>query len=170
MKIMNDEIKQPVYDKLNEMGIKYEVKEHEAVYTIEQVDAIGAFDKGVGCKNLFLRDEKGRRHFLLVAEDHTEVDLKSVRAQIGCSRLSFGSEERLWNCLKLKPGSVSPFGVINDSDCKVEIIFDKKLKGEKCLAFHPNDNTATGFISFDDVKRVIEDNGNDIYYVELELG
>lgn len=164
---MTNEIKQAVYDKLDVMGISYDVEEHEAVFTIAQVDKIGAFDRGVGCKNLFLRDEKGRRHFLLIAEEHTQVDLKSVRAQLGCSRLSFGSEERLWNCLKLKPGSVSPFGVLNDTECKVEVIFDSRLKDKPDLGFHPNDNTATVWISFKDIKRVIEDNGNDIYYVKL---
>lgn len=164
---MTNDIKQAVYDKLDKMGISYEADEHEAVFTIEEVDRIGAFDKGVGCKNLFLRDEKGRRHFLLVAEEHTDVDLKSVRSQLGCSRLSFGSEERLWNCLKLKPGSVSPFGVINDTDCKVELVFDRQLVDKPTLGFHPNDNTATVWISFKDIRRVIEDNGNDIYYVDL---
>lgn len=164
---MTNEIKQAVYDKLDVMGISYDVEEHEAAFTIAQVDKIGAFDRGVGCKNLFLRDEKGRRHFLLIAEEHTQVDLKSVRAQLGCSRLSFGSEERLWNCLKLKPGSVSPFGVLNDTECKVEVVFDSRLKDKPDLGFHPNDNTATVWISFKDIKRVIEDNGNDIYYVKL---
>jgi Ala-tRNA(Pro) deacylase len=164
---MISENKKAVYDKLDSMGITYEACEHEAVFTIEDVDKAGAFDKGMGCKNLFLRDGGGKRHFLLVAEEHTEVDLKDVRAQLGCSRLSFGSEERLWNCLKLTPGSVSPFGVINDTECKVEVVFDKQLVGQKLLGFHPNDNTATVWISFDDVKRVVEDNGNDVYYVEL---
>lgn len=164
---MINETKKAVYDKLDSMGIKYEVQEHEAVFTIEDIDRAGTFSKGTGCKNLFMRDASGKRHFLLVAEEHAEVDMKSVRAQLGCSRLSFGSEERLWNCLKLKSGSVSPFGVINDKECKTEIIFDKSLVGNPCLGFHPNDNTATVWISFEDIKRVIEDNGNSICYVEL---
>jgi Ala-tRNA(Pro) deacylase len=159
--------KQAVYNKLNELGIKYEAVEHEAVFTIADIDKAGTFADGVGCKNLFLRDASGKRHFLLVAEEHTEVDLKSVRAQLGCSRLSFGSEERLWNCLKLKLGSVSPFGVINDTECKVEIVFDKQLVSQPKLGFHPNDNTATVWISFEDVLRVVEDNGNSVCYVEL---
>lgn len=164
---MISEAKKAVYDKLNDMGIKYEAVEHEAVFTIADIDKAGTFAKGTGCKNLFMRDASGKRHFLLVAEEHTEVDLKSVRAQLGCSRLSFGSEERLWNCLKLKPGSVSPFGVINDTECKTEIIFDKALVDKPLLGFHPNDNTATVWISFQDIKRVVEDNGNSIAYVDL---
>lgn len=161
------EEKQRVYDKLNELSIKYRVDEHEAAFTIEDIDKMGIFNKGVGCKNLFLRDEKGKRHFLLIAQEHKQVDLKEVRRQLGCSRLSFGSEERLWNCLKLTRGSVSPFGVINDKDCRVEVIFEKDLINENSLGFHPNDNTATVWLSFNDIKRVIENNGNDIMYVAL---
>lgn len=159
--------KQKVYNKLNQLLIPYTVDEHEAAFTIEDIDKMGIFNKGVGCKNLFLRDEKGKRHFLLIAQDHKQVNLKEVRRQIGCSRLSFGSEERLWNCLKLTKGSVSPFGVINDPECKVEIIFEGDLINEKSLGFHPNDNTATVWLSFQDIKRFIEDNGNDIMYVSL---
>ncbi len=164
---MNKENRQAVLDKLNSLGIHYEMVEHEAVFTIEDIDKAGTFDRGLGCKNLFLRDASGKRHFLLVAPEHKEVDLRSVRSQLGCSRLSFGSEERLWNCLKLTPGSVSPFGVINDKDCKVEVVLDRELVGKESLGFHPNDNTATIWISFEDIKKVIEDNGNSITYIEL---
>lgn len=167
MKLMNEDIKKVVYDKLNSMNIRYEAVEHEAVYTIADIDRLGTFDRGTGCKNLFMRDASGKRHFLLVAEEHAEVDLKEVRSQLGCSRLSFGSEERLWNCLKLKPGSVSPFGILNDTDRRVEVVFDSSLKGKDSLGFHPNDNTATVWISFEDLKRVIENNGNQIAYVNL---
>ena len=164
---MTNENRQAVFDKLNSLGIKYEVVEHEAVYTIEDIDKAGTFDRGLGCKNLFLRDAGGKRHFLLIAPEHKDVDLKEVRSQLGCSRLSFGSQERLWNCLKLTPGSVSPFGVLNDTDHRVEVVLDKDLVGQPSLGFHPNDNTATLWLSFDDIKRVIEDNGNSITYIEL---
>lgn len=164
---MEDKIKQQVYDKLNELGIKYDVEEHEAAFTIEDIDRLGLFKRGVGCKNLFLRDGSGKRHFLLVAPEHKSVDLKSVREQIGSSRLSFGSAERLDKCLKLTQGSVSPFGVLNDKDCCVELVFDEDLKGESCVGFHPNINTATVWLSFEDLIKVIEDNGNSIKYVSL---
>ena len=112
-------VKEAVFNKLNELGISYEVDEHQAAFTIEDIDKLGIFDKGVGCKNLFLRDGSGKRHFLLVAPEHKAVDLKSVKEQIGSSRLSFGSAERLDRCLKLTQGSVSPFCVLNDKDCLV---------------------------------------------------
>ncbi len=161
------DIKKQVYDRLNELGIEYEVEEHEAAFTVEDIDRLGLFKKGTGCKNLFLRDASGKRHFLLVAPDHAEVDLKSVRAQLGCSRLSFGSAERLDRCLKLTQGSVSPFGVINDSECRVELIFDRSLIGNNCVGFHPNINTATVWVKFDDLLKFISANGNTIHYVDL---
>lgn len=161
------DVKQKVYNKLNELGINYEVEEHEAAFTVEDIDRLGLFKKGVGCKNLFLRDASGKRHFLLVAPDHKEVDLKSVRSQLGCSRLSFGSAQRLDRCLKLTQGSVSPFGVLNDTERSVELVFDSSLKGEKSVGFHPNLNTATVWLKFDDLLKVVEDNGNDVCYVDL---
>ncbi len=161
------DVKKQVYDKLDELGITYEVDEHQAAFTIEEVDKLGIFDKGTGCKNLFLRDGSGKRHFLLVAPEHKEVDLKSVREQIGSSRLSFGSAERLERCLKLTQGSVSPFGILNDSECKVELVFDRDLIGDEKVGFHPNENTATVWLKFEDLLKVVEDNGNSVVYVDL---
>ena len=132
------DVKEAVYNKLNELGISYEVDEHPAAFTIEDIDKLGIFDKGVGCKNLFLRDGSGKRHFLLVAPEHKAVDLKSVKEQIGSSRLSFGSAERLDRCLKLTQGSVSPFGILNDKDCLVELVFDRDLIGEKAVEIQRN--------------------------------
>ena len=103
------DVRQKVYDYLNEMGIEYTVDEHEAVYTIEEVDKMGVFNKGVGCKNLFLRDGSGKRQFLLIAEEHKPVNIKDVQHQIGSSRLSFASPERLHKYLNVEAGSVSPF-------------------------------------------------------------
>ena len=71
------DVKDAVYNKLSELGISYDVDEHQAVATIEEIDKLGIFHKGVGCKNLFLRDGSGKRHFLLVAPEHKAVDLKS---------------------------------------------------------------------------------------------
>ena len=93
--------------------------------------------------------------------------MKSVKEQIGSSRLSFGSAERLDRCLKLTQGSVSPFGILNDKDCLVELVFDRDLIGEKAVGFHPNINTATVWLSFEDLIKVINDNGNTIHYVNL---
>lgn len=164
---MDREIKQKVYDKLNELNINYTADEHEAIFTIEELDKKGMYQRGEICKNLFLRDGSGKRHFLVVTPGHKEVDLKKVRAQIGSSRLSFGSAERLMNCLGLTQGSVSPFGVLNDKERRVELVFDKDLVNMDTLGFHPNINTATVWLSFEDMLKVIRDNGNIVHFAEL---
>ena len=159
--------KEKVYEKLNKLNIAYEVTDHPAVYTIEEMDDLGITEKGDVCKNLFLRDEKGKRHFLVVLEKDKKADLKNIQKQLGCTRLSFASAERLDKYLKLEKGEVTPLGVINDKDCAVEVVFDNDLKGKTRLGVHPNDNTATVWISFEDVKKVVDNNGNKIKYVTI---
>jgi Ala-tRNA(Pro) deacylase len=161
------DIKEKVYQKLDELGINYEAMDHPAVYTMEEMDELGITSKGEVCKNLFLRDEKGRRHFLVVLQKDKTVDLKNIQGQIGSTRLSFGSEKRLDKYLKLEKGGVSPLGVINDEDASVEVVFDKDLMNKERLGVHPNTNTATVWISFKDLKSLIEKNGNDIMYVKI---
>jgi len=137
------EQKEKVYKKLNELNISYEVMEHPAVFTIEEMDALGITEKGDVCKNLFLRDEKGKRHFLVILEKDKKADLKNIQKQLGCTRLSFASAERLDKYLKLEKGEVTPLGIINETDCDVEVVYDNDLKGKTKLGVHPKDNTAT---------------------------
>ena len=94
--------KQRIYDELKKLGIKYEVVEHEPVYTMEDMDRLGLPEKGTLCKNLFLRDAKGKRHFLITCDENKKVDLKSLARQVGVNGLSFASEERLEKYLKLQ--------------------------------------------------------------------
>lgn len=156
-----------VFEKLNELNVKYEVMNHPAVFTIEDMDSLNITEQGDVCKNLFLRDEKGKRHFLVVLDKDKKADLKSIQKQLGSTRLSFASAERLHKYLKLQKGEVTPLGVINDEECAVEVVFDNDLIGKTRLGVHPNDNTATVWISFEDLKKVIEQNGNKIKYLTI---
>ncbi len=161
------EEKQKVYEKLNELGIKYEIIEHPAVFTIEEMDNLGITEKADICKNIFVRDEKGKKHYLIVLSKEKRADLKNIASQIKSTKLSFASDERLEKHLKLKQGAVSPLGVINDTDKNVQVVFDKDLIGKLNLGVHPNDNTATVVMSFDDLKKVVTQNGNTILYVKI---
>jgi len=96
-----------------------------------------------------------------------KADLRNLRAQIGSRHLSFASEQRLNKYLGLEKGSVSPMGIINDVQAQVKVIIDKDLRGKDSLGVHPNDNTSTIIISFDDLIRVIENNGNKIIYADI---
>ena len=95
------------------------------------------------CKNLFLRNQKGNRHYLVILTASKKADLRAVADQIGDGKLSFASPERLMTHLGLTPGSVSPFGLINDRDHAVRVVLDRDLKTAARVAFHPNINTAT---------------------------
>ncbi|SDO09999.1 prolyl-tRNA synthetase associated domain-containing protein [Acetanaerobacterium elongatum] len=158
---------QVVFDTLKQLNIPYEAVNHPAVYTIDEMDALHLPHGESVVKNLFLRDFKGRRHFLVVLRQDKTADLKALRDKLGCTPLSFASQERLMQYLGLTKGSVTPFGVLNDTGHTVEVVFDSDLEGSACIGVHPNENTATVFLSYDNLVRVITCCGNPVRTVEL---
>lgn len=159
--------KQMIYDALDKLSIKYEAVEHEPVFTMEQMDELGLSEKGVVCKNLFLRDSKGKRHFLVTCDEHKPVDLKSLGKKIGGGNLSFASEERLEKYLGLTQGSVTPFGLMNDKNHDVEFFIDKDVtKGVK-IGIHPLINTATVFLTYKDLEKFLYANDIDVMKINL---
>lgn len=152
--------REPVFEKLNELKINFSVIEHPPVFTIEEMDSLGIFEGVSVCKNLFVRNDKGDKHYLIVTCKNKQANLKDISSRITESRLSFASEERLSKYLGLNKGEVTPLGIINDAGHSVIIILDKDLDDGKPLGVHPNDNTATVTISFDDLVRYIEHFGN----------
>ena len=158
-----------VYKALDELGIEYKVIHHEAVTTIEDMDELGIFTDGEVCKNLFLRNANGKTHYVvsMLKDKHPDIQA-DIRGQLGCSRLSFGSDERLKKHLGLEPGEVSPFGILNDDDADVNVVLDSDLKKvDGYIGFHPNDNTAFLWLKFDDLIKFIRSRGNDIYYINV---
>lgn len=154
-----------VLEKLNELNINYELDEHEAVFTIEAIIKLGLNKKGMIPVNLFLRDANGKRHFLVIHDGEKHTDLKKLQTQIGCTRLSFGSEERLMKHMGLTKGSVSPFGLINNINHDVEVVIDSSIKNRAVLGFHPNINTATVWLSYEDFMKFLKHCGNKISFV-----
>ena len=159
--------KQIVLHLLNSEDIRYELIEHEAMYTIAQMVQAGLAEGYCICKNLFLRDYKGNNHYLVVLLKDKKADLKAIEEKINSSRLSFASEQRLDKYLKLQKGSVSPFGIVNDVDHEVTLIIDEDLKSAGKVGFHPNDNTATVIMDFKDFSHIINKFGNKILYFEF---
>ena len=159
--------KKRVYDALDKLKIKYEVVEHEPVHTMEDMDKLGLPEKGTLCKNLFLRDSEGKRDFLVTCDEKKKVDLKSLGRQLGAGNLSFASEERLEKYLGVKQGSVTPFGLMNDTDHAVEFFIDKDLSKCKSMGIHPLENTATVFLSFKDLDKFLWDLDVDVVKVRL---
>ena len=160
--------KQEIYALLASKGIAYEALEHEAVYTMEDMDKAGITAKGGVCKNLFLRDAKGKNHFLVTVPEERRVDLKALLEKLGSTKLSFASAERLSTYLGVAQGCVSPFGVLNDERCSVTVVFDQSLQFSKAVGIHPNDNTASVWVDFKSLRRVIEEHGNPVKIIKFE--
>lgn len=142
-----------LYEILKDLNIQYEEIEHDAVYTVEEANRIESMIEGIGCKNLFLTDKN--KYFLYVLKDDKRADLKELAKYLNVLRLSFGNEDKLMELLGLTKGSVTPLGIINDKNSEVTIILDKDLVGCKLLC-HPNTNTKTMNIEYDDLIRLIE--------------
>ncbi len=159
--------REAVYAHLERMGVKYQVSEHPAVYTIEEMEKLGLGELGGIVKNLFLRDAKGKRHFLVLMRQDKKVDLKGLQSLIGSTPLRFASEERLEKHLGLGKGAVSPLGIINDAEKAVEVVIDRDLTSFGRLGVHPNDNTATVWISPADLEKVIDERGNPVQYLDI---
>ena len=157
-----------VINKLHELNITYKEVTHTPVYTIEDMDNLGnVFEGAKICKNLFVRDQKGKRHFLIVVPEEKRVPLAEVTTKIGSTKLSFASEERLMKYLKLTPGAVTPLAVINDEANEVEVVMDESLKNEELLGVHPCVNTTTVLIKPQELERYITEAGNKIKYINV---
>lgn len=158
-----------VLKKLDELGINYELVKHPPVYTIEDMTNLDpAIFKGAEiCKNLFLRDQKGKRHFLVILCGDKQASMDKIQKQAYTTRLSFGSAERLQKHLGLEAGHVSPMGLINNLEKTVEVLLDKDLKNKDKLAFHPNTNEACVLITFADLKKFLDDCGHEVEFITI---
>lgn len=143
-----------LYDIFRKLDIEFEEIEHEPVLTVEQAPAIKSKIEGTGCKNLFLTDKKGN-YVLVILEENKRTDIKQIEKLVGTSHLSFAKTIELQNILQLEKGSVTPFGILNDVDNKVVLVIDINLKDKKLL-FHPNTNTKTISITYDNLIKFIK--------------
>ena len=114
-----------------------------------------------------MKNSNGKKHYLVVLKGDKKADLKSIKSQINSTALSFASEERLEKYLGLSKGSVTPLGIINDEEHLVNIVLDEDLKKEEIIGVHPNVNTSTVFISYNDLIKFINSFGNEIFYVNI---
>ncbi len=141
--------REQLFDRLQELGIETETREHPAVFTVAESEKLERDLTGGHTKNLFLKDAKGRI-FLIIAQSHTQVDLKTIHKAIGCARLSFGKPDLLMEVLGVEPGSVTAFAVVNDRTQRLEqVIFDETLMAYDTINCHPLVNTATTAIARD---------------------
>jgi Ala-tRNA(Pro) deacylase len=161
---------QPVLERLAELGIASERHEHPPIATGDEGLVHWEGIEAVHCKNLFLRNQKGTRHYLVILPVTKRADLRMVADQVGDGKLSFASAERLLRYLGVTPGSVSPFGLIHDHEHHVRVFLDRELKQATRISFHPNINTRTLVLSFGDFETFLASTWNVVKYVDVNRG
>ena len=160
--------KEEIYALFRERGIPYEAVEHRAVYTMEELAEVELPYPDAEAKNLFVRDDKHRTYLLIVMKGEKRIDLKALRRAYGTRPLTFASEEELSSFLALTRGAVSPLGILNDTERRVAVWLDEDLLcGEGKIGVHPNDNTATVYLSVKDLVTLLEEHGNEVHLVKL---
>lgn len=158
--------KQDIYNLLRGKGIEHKVFEHQPVYTIDGMLALGLPDAHRVAKNLFLRDDK-KHFYLLVAKEDRKINMKDLQTRLGTRRLSFANETQLMDILGLISGAVCPFGVLNDSNKQVTVFFDDYFV-DGIIGVHPLDNTASVFLAVSDLVEIIKPYSMDFSFVNLE--
>lgn len=156
-----------VFDFLQKLGIEYSFYTHPEAPTIEIARKFWHNDGSKHCKNLFFRNHKGNRHYLVVFDSEQSLAIHDLEQRLKQGKLSFASEQRMERYLGLKPGSVSPFGLINDTENHVHLFLDRNLLTYPSLSFHPNDNRATVVISQQMFAQYLKAVGNSYEYIEL---
>ena len=155
-----------LFEYLAQIGIKTTTVEHEPLFTVEQADTMASGIPGGHIKNLFLKDDK-KQLWLIVAEDHAKIELKKVSAALNTKGLRFADADLLWQTLGVKPGSVTPFALINDRDHTVNVVLDSTLLDFTILNAHPLENTATTSISLQDFKKFLKSTEHEIQTINF---
>jgi Ala-tRNA(Pro) deacylase len=159
--------KEKVLDTLKSLSIQYELHEHKALPTIEIAMEVWKDIPSTHCKNLFFRNHKGNRHYLVILESNHQLEIRDLEQRLRQGKISFASQKRMDKYLGVEAGSVSPFGLINDEGNHVHIFLDKNLQESDRISFHPNVNTASVVISFEDFIRYLDWTGNSYEFIEL---
>ena len=158
-----------IYNFLDSIDVSYERFDHAAVFTVSEAKRLSPEMNGASTKNLFLRDKKGIRHFLVTVPQDKQVDLKELSSILEASRLSFASPDRLKTYLGIDPGSVSLLALLNDSEKKVEVFIDNELWDAETILCHPLVNTSTLAVPRDGIKQFLEKTGHTLRLVEVPV-
>ena len=158
-----------IYKFLDSINVSYERFDHPAVYTVSEAKKLSPEMDGASTKNLFLRDKKGIRHFLVVVPQDKQVDLKELSSILEASRLSFASPDRMKRYLGIEPGSVSILALLNDPEKTVEVFVDNELWNAEIILCHPLVNTSTLAITRDGIKQFLEKTGHNLMLVEIPI-
>ena len=156
-----------LYNLFEKLSIQFEYHEHPPVATIEDAKIHWENYNSGRCKNIFLRNHKGDRHYLVILEYLRQLNMRDLEKRLRQGKLTFASDKRLKKYLGVEPGSVSPFGLINDTGKHVHLFIDQKLNEYERLTFHPNINTASLVISKTDFLKFLKCTGNTFEFIRL---
>ena len=158
---------QQVANKLQELGIAFDVVEHPPAFTTEQADGYIEGMEGVRTKSMFLTNRKKTQYYLLIMDDKKRLDMDDFKVKVGADRIRMASLASLAEKMNLPAGTVSPFGLINNEEKDIHVYFDKEIIDEERMTFHPNTNEKTIFVSTTDLFKFLQDLGYSYQVLEL---
>jgi Ala-tRNA(Pro) deacylase len=156
-----------VEDYLNSKEINFQLFEHPPVFTCEEAEKHCSHIPGLSCKNLLLCDKKAKNYYLVILPASKRSDLKKFAEIVGQTKVTFASPKALFEKLGLEPGSVSPFGLLNDINNEVQVYIDKEVYNTELVSFHPNRNTASIVLSKEMFHKYLNCLQNKISAIEL---
>ncbi|HPE33954.1 MAG TPA: prolyl-tRNA synthetase associated domain-containing protein [Bacteroidales bacterium] len=162
-----DTKKDKVLQILKNLNISFDLYEHPPAPTIEEAQKYWKNIEATHCKNIFFRNHKGDRHYLVIIEHRANLAIHDLEKRLKQGKLSFASPQRMEKYLGVSPGSVSPFGLINDLNHHVHLFLDNHLLASEKISFHPNLNTYSVVISFEDFLRYLKWVGNSYEFLQL---
>lgn len=158
---------QKVVDRLNELGIPFQIVEHEPVLTTEQADRFIEGIEGVRTKTMFLTNKKKRNFYLVIIDDAKRLDMDVFKEIVEENRIKMASAETLNDKMMLLPGTVSPFGLLNNRDKDIQVYFDQEIVSEERMCFHPNTNEKTIFVNTKDLFTFLKEIGYEPHVIKL---
>jgi Ala-tRNA(Pro) deacylase len=156
-----------LYKILEELDIRFDYHEHPPAPTIDEAMKYWKDVDATHCKNLFFRNHKGNRHYLVVLDHRQDLNIRDLEQRLRQGKLTFASPPRMLKFLGITPGSVSPFGLINDKDRHVHVFLDERLKESETISFHPCINTASLVLKYNDFMKFLKYQGNSWEYVKM---
>lgn len=156
-----------LYEILDELNIEFDYHEHPPVPTISDARKYWKNIDATHCKNIFFRNHKGNRHYLVILNSEQQLDIHDLEKRLMQGKLSFASARRLKKYLGVEQGSVSPFGLVNDHKNHVHLFIDSNLQKAQTISFHPNINTASLVIDYKNFIRFLDWSGNSYEFLKL---
>ncbi|OLS26830.1 MAG: Prolyl-tRNA editing protein ProX [Candidatus Heimdallarchaeota archaeon LC_3] len=162
------QMSEKVYTFLDKKNIKYKIHDHPPVFTVEEAKQLRKNIQGLHCKNLFLKDSRRKMFYLVTTPADKKIVLKDLCTMIGAKKLTMASSENLKEFLGVGPGSVSPLGLINDTNSIVNFIIDNDVLNADVVNFHPNDNSKSVEFDIENFKKIVSSLNNPVKILDLE--